>query len=88
MAVQGIDGLGHLGIQFAQKFGYKVAAIGRGPENAVLAKRLGASIYIDSAAKNAAAAEKARRRTRDPGDIWEGTRRRERLGTVELLISP
>ena len=29
-------------------------------------------------------AEKARRRTRDPGDIWEGTRRRERLGTVEL----
>jgi len=54
VAVQGIDGLGHLGIQFAQKFGYKVAAIGRGPENAVLAKRLGATIYIDSATKNAA----------------------------------
>src|SRR5437867_3788813 len=54
VAVQGIGGLGHLGIQFAQKFGYKVAAIGRGPDNAVLAKKLGASIYIDSAAMNAA----------------------------------
>ncbi len=55
VAVQGIGGLGHLGIQFAQKFGYKVAAIGRGPENSMLAKKLGASVYIDSAAKNAAA---------------------------------
>jgi len=55
VAVQGIGGLGHLGIQFAQKFGYKVAAIGRGPENAVLARKLGASTYIDSAATNAAA---------------------------------
>src|ERR1017187_10472635 len=34
VAVQGIGGLGHLGIQFAQKFGYEVAAIGRGSENA------------------------------------------------------
>src|SRR5438270_6303828 len=55
VAVQGIGGLGHLGIQFAQKFGYKVAAIGRGPENGALAKKLGASVYIDSAATNAAA---------------------------------
>ena len=50
VAVQGIGGLGHLGIQFAQKFGYKVAAVGRGPENAALAKELGAHVYIDSAA--------------------------------------
>ncbi len=50
VAVQGIGGLGHLGVQFAQKFGYKVAAIGRGPGNASLAKKLGASVYIDSAA--------------------------------------
>ncbi len=50
VAVQGIGGLGHLGVQFAHKFGYKVAAIGRGPENAMLAKRLGASLYIDSSA--------------------------------------
>ncbi|HTS14013.1 MAG TPA: alcohol dehydrogenase [Candidatus Limnocylindrales bacterium] len=54
VAVQGIGGLGHLGIQFAQKFGYKVAAVGRGPENAGLAKKLGANIYIDSKATNAA----------------------------------
>ena len=54
VAVQGIGGLGHLGIQFASKFGYKVAAIGRGPENATLAKKLGASVYIDTKATNAA----------------------------------
>jgi D-arabinose 1-dehydrogenase-like Zn-dependent alcohol dehydrogenase len=54
VAVQGIGGLGHLGIQFANKFGYKVAAIGRGSENAVLAKKLGATVYIDSKATNAA----------------------------------
>jgi len=56
VAVQGIGGLGHLGIQFANKFGYKVAAIGRGPDNAALAKKLGASVYIDSRATNAAEA--------------------------------
>lgn len=54
VAIQGIGGLGHLGIQFANKFGYKVVAIGRGPENGTLAQKLGASLYIDSAAVNAA----------------------------------
>jgi len=54
VAVQGIGGLGHLGIQFANKFGYKVAAIGRGAENNALAKKLGASVYIDSQNTNAA----------------------------------
>jgi D-arabinose 1-dehydrogenase-like Zn-dependent alcohol dehydrogenase len=54
VAVQGVGGLGHLGIQFAQKFGYQVAAIGRGADNAALAKKLGAHVYIDSAATNAA----------------------------------
>jgi D-arabinose 1-dehydrogenase-like Zn-dependent alcohol dehydrogenase len=54
VAVQGVGGLGHLGIQFANKFGYKVAAVGRGSENATLAKKLGASVYIDSKAANAA----------------------------------
>src|SRR5580700_10694080 len=48
VAVQGIGGLGHLGIQFASKFGYKVVAIGRGGETASLARKLGASAYIDS----------------------------------------
>jgi D-arabinose 1-dehydrogenase-like Zn-dependent alcohol dehydrogenase len=54
VAVQGIGGLGHLGVQFANKFGYRVAAVGRGPENAALAKKLGAQVYIDSKAANAA----------------------------------
>jgi D-arabinose 1-dehydrogenase-like Zn-dependent alcohol dehydrogenase len=53
VAVQGIGGLGHLGVQFAAKFGYKVAAVGRGPENATLAKKLGSHVYIDSKATNA-----------------------------------
>jgi D-arabinose 1-dehydrogenase-like Zn-dependent alcohol dehydrogenase len=56
VAVLGIGGLGHLGVQFANKFGYKVAAIGRGSENATLAKKLGAHVYIDSQATNAAEA--------------------------------
>ena len=50
VAVQGVGGLGHLGIQFANKFGYRTVAIGRGPENAALAKKLGAGAYIDSKA--------------------------------------
>jgi D-arabinose 1-dehydrogenase-like Zn-dependent alcohol dehydrogenase len=53
VAVQGIGGLGHLGVQFANKFGYKVAAIGRGPRNESLAKKLGAQVYIDSNAQDA-----------------------------------
>src|SRR5713101_6968852 len=55
VAIQGIGGLGHLGIQFAKKFGYRVAAIGRGSDNATLAKKLGADVYIDSAATDPAA---------------------------------
>jgi D-arabinose 1-dehydrogenase-like Zn-dependent alcohol dehydrogenase len=54
VAVLGVGGLGHLGIQFASKFGYKVAAIGRGSESAALAKKLGASVYVDNKATNAA----------------------------------
>lgn len=54
VAVVGIGGLGHLGIQFAKKFGYQVVAIGRGAENEPLAKKLGASAYIDNKAKNVA----------------------------------
>jgi len=55
VAVQGMGGLGHLGIQFARKFGYRVAAIGRGSDKAALATRLGASVYIDSAGTSATA---------------------------------
>jgi D-arabinose 1-dehydrogenase-like Zn-dependent alcohol dehydrogenase len=54
VGVLGIGGLGHLGIQYAARSGYRVVGIGRGPENAPLAKKLGAFAYIDSRATNAA----------------------------------
>jgi D-arabinose 1-dehydrogenase-like Zn-dependent alcohol dehydrogenase len=54
VAIQGVGGLGHLGIQFAKKFGYRVAAISRGQGNAALAKKLGADVYIDSTTDPAA----------------------------------
>jgi D-arabinose 1-dehydrogenase-like Zn-dependent alcohol dehydrogenase len=49
-------GLGHLAIQWASKFGHRVAAIGRGPDREGLAKKLGAAVYIDSGSANAAEA--------------------------------
>ena len=55
VAIQGIGGLGHLGIQFAKKFGYRVAAVGRGSDKAALAKKLGADVHIDGAATDPAA---------------------------------
>jgi len=55
VAVQGVGGLGHLGIQFARKSGYRVAALGRGAQTDAIAKKLGADLYIDSAATDAAA---------------------------------
>jgi alcohol dehydrogenase, propanol-preferring len=56
VAVQGIGGLGHLGLQYANKLGYRVAAIARGTDKAVLAEKLGAHHYIDSAAVDPAKA--------------------------------
>jgi D-arabinose 1-dehydrogenase-like Zn-dependent alcohol dehydrogenase len=56
VAVQGIGGVGHLGVQFASKCGYRVAAIGRGTEIEALARKLGANVYIDSRSTNAAEA--------------------------------
>jgi alcohol dehydrogenase, propanol-preferring len=56
VAVQGIGGLGHLGVQYASKLGYRVAAIARGTDKAELAARLGADHYIDSTAEDPAAA--------------------------------
>src|ERR1700675_4666879 len=56
VAVQGIGGLGHLGIQFARQMGFHTIAIGRGSEKEKLAKDLGAHVYIDAAAEDAAAA--------------------------------
>src|ERR1700680_3717628 len=55
VAVQGIGGLGHLGIQFARHLGFHTVAIGRGRDKEKLAKDLGAHIYIDTAVGDAAA---------------------------------
>jgi len=52
VAVQGIGGLGHLGVQFANKFGFATVAIGRGADKKELALKLGARTYIDSASQD------------------------------------
>ncbi|HXZ80509.1 MAG TPA: alcohol dehydrogenase [Terriglobales bacterium] len=49
VAIQGIGGLGHLGIQFASKLGFTTVAIGRGKDKEPLARQLGAKHYVDSA---------------------------------------
>ena len=54
VAVQGIGGLGHLGVQYASKMGFHTVAIGRGGDKEALAKKLGADQYIDSSATDAA----------------------------------
>jgi D-arabinose 1-dehydrogenase-like Zn-dependent alcohol dehydrogenase len=48
VAVHGIGGLGHLGIQFARQMGFRTVAIGRGVDKQPLAKKLGAHQYIDT----------------------------------------
>jgi alcohol dehydrogenase/propanol-preferring alcohol dehydrogenase len=55
VGVQGIGGLGHLGVQFAAKMGFRTVAIGRGSDNEALAKKLGAEAYIDSGSRDVAA---------------------------------
>jgi D-arabinose 1-dehydrogenase-like Zn-dependent alcohol dehydrogenase len=55
VAVLGVGGLGHLGIQFAAKMGFRTVAIARGADKAPLAQSLGASRYIDSQAEDVAA---------------------------------
>lgn len=56
VAVQGLGGLGHLGVQYAKKLGYRVAVIARGPEKAELAATLGGDYYVDSNAEDPAQA--------------------------------
>src|SRR5438309_6563533 len=48
VAVQGIGGLGHLGVQYARRMGFETVALGRGKDKEPLAKKLGAHHYIDS----------------------------------------
>jgi D-arabinose 1-dehydrogenase-like Zn-dependent alcohol dehydrogenase len=56
VAVQGIGGLGHLGIQYARQMGFRTVAIGRGADKKPLATKLGAHEYIDNAAGDQAQA--------------------------------
>src|SRR6058998_3095458 len=55
VAVLGIGGLGHLGIQFAAKMGFKTVAIARGKDKEPLVTKLGAQHYIDNQTQDAAA---------------------------------
>ncbi len=55
VAVLGIGGLGHLGVQYAAKMGFKTVAIARGKDKEPLARKLGARRYIDSQSQDAAA---------------------------------
>ena len=55
VAVLGIGGLGHLGVQFAAKMGFRTVAIARGADKGPLAKKLGAHVYIDSTVQDVAA---------------------------------
>jgi propanol-preferring alcohol dehydrogenase len=55
VAVHGIGGLGHLGVQYARQMGFKTVALGRGKDKEPLARKLGAHHYIDSGAGDAAA---------------------------------
>ena len=55
VAVLGIGGLGHLGVQFAARMGFKTVAIARGKDKGAFAKELGAHHYIDSLASDPAA---------------------------------
>src|SRR5499425_1095135 len=59
VAVVGIGGLGHLGVQYARHTGFEVAAIARGADKVELAKKLGAHHYIDNAATDPAEALQA-----------------------------
>ena len=59
VAILGVGGLGHLGIQFAAKLGFRTVAIARGTEKEALARELGATEYIDSTAGDPAEALQA-----------------------------
>ena len=59
VAVEGVGGLGHLGIQYARRMGFHVVALSRGPEKEELARELGAHDYIDTKARNPAEALQA-----------------------------
>lgn len=55
VAILGVGGLGHLGVQYAAKMGFRTVAIARGKDKEALARQLGAHIYLDSKTQNVAA---------------------------------
>jgi D-arabinose 1-dehydrogenase-like Zn-dependent alcohol dehydrogenase len=55
VAIQGVGGLGHLGVQFAAKMGFRAVAIARGQDKGPLAHQLGAAHYIDAQSQDPAA---------------------------------
>jgi len=59
VAVHGLGGLGHLGVQYARAMGFEVVAIARGAEKEGFARQLGAGHYIDSEKEDAARARSA-----------------------------
>ena len=59
VAIHGVGGLGHLGIQFAARLGFRVVAVNRGRDKEQLARSLGAGDYIDTSAGDPAAALRA-----------------------------
>lgn len=59
VAVQGVGGLGHLGIQYAARMGFHTVALSRGADKKALAEKLGADAYIDTDAQDAAQALQA-----------------------------
>ena len=78
VAIQGIGGLGHLGVQYAKKMGFRTVAIGFGPDKEHLAPKLGAHIYIDAKAEDAGAAlQKLGGADVDPGDRPQRSRNRQ-----------
>jgi D-arabinose 1-dehydrogenase-like Zn-dependent alcohol dehydrogenase len=54
VAVLGLGGLGHLGVQYAAKMGFRTVAIARGGDKETLAEKLGAQHYIDSQSRDVA----------------------------------
>jgi alcohol dehydrogenase len=59
VAVVGLGGVGHMGVQYASRLGYDTVAIARGPEKEELARELGARHYIDSTAQDVSTALRA-----------------------------
>jgi propanol-preferring alcohol dehydrogenase len=92
VAVLGIGGLGHLGVQYARHMGFEVAAIARGADKAELAKKLGAHHFIDSAATDAGSAlqalggAKVILNTASGGKTVAATFKSLRPGGVEILV--